>query len=45
VQTGWSGLALADLRGDGRSEIIVSNGQLDDAAKNQPGTFTIFFTK
>jgi FG-GAP-like repeat len=45
VQTGWSGLALADLRGDGKSEIIVSNGQFDDASKNQPGTFTIFFSK
>jgi FG-GAP-like repeat len=45
VQTGWSGLALADLRGDGKSEIIVSNGLLDDASKSQPGTFTIFFSK
>jgi hypothetical protein len=45
VQTGWSGLALADLRGDGKSEIIVSNGLLDDAAKNQPGTLTIFVSK
>jgi hypothetical protein len=45
VQTGWSGLALADLRGDGKSEIIVSNGLLDDASKNQPGTFTIFVSK
>jgi hypothetical protein len=45
VPTGWSGLALADLKGDGRSEIIVSNGLLDDAPKNQPGTLTIFVAK
>jgi hypothetical protein len=25
VPTGWSGLAIADLHGDGRSEILVSN--------------------
>jgi hypothetical protein len=45
VQTGWSGLAVADLKGNGKSEIIVSNGLLDDAAKNQPGTLTIFVSK
>jgi hypothetical protein len=45
VQTGWSGLAVADLKGDGKSEIIVSNGSLDDAPKNQPGTITIFVAK
>ena len=45
VPTGWSGLALADLKGDGKSEIIVSNGSPDDAPKNQPGTLTIFTAK
>jgi hypothetical protein len=45
VQTGWSGLAVADLKGNGKSEIIVSNGLLDDATKNQPGTITIFVSK
>jgi FG-GAP-like repeat len=45
VQTGWSGLAVADLKGDGKSEIIVSNGLLDSAPKNQPGTLTIFVPK
>jgi len=45
VQTGWSGLAVADLLGDGKQEIIVSNGALDDDPKNQPGTITIFFSK
>lgn len=45
VQTGWSGLAVADLKGDGKSEIIVSNGVLDNAPKNQPGALTIFVSK
>jgi len=45
VQTGWSGLAVADVLGDGKKEIIVSNGSLDDDPKNQPGTITIFFSK
>ncbi len=45
VQTGWSGIAMADLLGDGKSEIIVSNGALDNDPKNQPGTITIFFRK
>ena len=45
VPTGWSGLVVADLKGDGRSEIIVSNGSLDDAPRNQPGTLTIFVAK
>ena len=45
VPTGWSGLALADLKGDGKSEIIVSNGLLDDAPKIQHGTLTIFVAR
>jgi FG-GAP-like repeat len=45
AQTGWSGLALADLKGDGKNEIIVSNGLLDGAAKSRPGTLTIFVPK
>lgn len=45
VQTGWSGLAVADLMGDGKKEILVSNGALDNDPKNQPGTITIFFSK
>jgi hypothetical protein len=45
VQTGWSGLAAADLKGDGKSEILVSNGVLDNTSKHQPGTITIFFGK
>ncbi len=31
--------------GDGKKEIIVSNGALDNDPKNQPGTITIFFSK
>jgi hypothetical protein len=45
VQTGWSGMTVADVLGDGRKEIIVSNGALDNDAKDQPGTITIFFLK
>ncbi len=45
VQTGWSGVAVADLLGNGKAEIIVSNGALDDDPKNQPGSITIFFSK
>lgn len=42
VKTGWSGLVVADLWGDGRDEMIVSNGGLDNDPRNQPGTITIF---
>lgn len=45
VQTGWSGLAVADLLGDGKHEIIVSNGALDNDPKDQPGSITIFYWK
>jgi hypothetical protein len=45
VQTGWSGLAVAYLKGNGKSEIIVSNGVLDGAPKDLPGTLTIFVPK
>jgi hypothetical protein len=45
VKTGWSGLAVADLWGDGRDEMIVSNGALDNDPRNQPGTITIFSRK
>jgi hypothetical protein len=37
VETGWSGLAVGNLRGNGKDDIIVSN--------NSSGTITIFFGK
>jgi len=45
VKTGWSGLTIGDARGDGKQEIVVSNGELDEARKGQPGTITIFSRK
>jgi len=42
VQTGWSGLAIADLNGDGKDDIIVSNGPLDTEQSPPLGTITIF---
>jgi hypothetical protein len=45
VQTGWSGLAVADLDGDGKSEILVSNGRLDGGGRTQGSTVTIFVPK
>jgi hypothetical protein len=37
VETGWSGLAVGNLRGNGKDDIVVSN--------NSSGTITIFFSK
>ncbi len=45
VQTGWSGLAVADLLGNSKDEIIVSNGALDSDPKGLPGSITFFFKK
>jgi hypothetical protein len=45
VKTGWSGLAISDVRGDGKKEIVISNGELDEAPEGQPGTITIFSRK
>jgi FG-GAP-like repeat len=45
VKTGWSGLAAGDVKGDGKQVIVVSNGELDEASKGQPGTITIFAWK
>ncbi len=45
VQTGWSGLAVADLNGDGEDEIVVSNGATGSESNPRTGTVTIFFRK
>jgi hypothetical protein len=45
VQTGWSGLAVADLNGDGKDDIIVTNKELDGSGKASPDTVTILFSK
>ena len=45
VQTGWSGLAVADLNGDGKDDIIVSNGILDAERSSSSGTITILLSK
>ena len=53
VETGWSGLAAADLTGDGKDDIIVSNYGPENGPENGPkhgtrplaGTITIFMSK
>lgn len=45
VQTGWSGLAVADLQGRGRDDIVVSNNVLDNVPKPATGTITILWSK
>lgn len=45
VQTGWSGLAIADLNGDGKDDIVVSNTVLENEPQPASGTITIFFSK
>lgn len=45
VQTGWSGLAVADLQGRGKDDIIVSNNVLDNEPKPAVGTITILSVK
>ncbi len=45
IQTGWSGLSVADLNGDGKDDIIVSNGVLDAKHSHASGTITILLSK
>jgi hypothetical protein len=41
VQTGWAGVAIADLKRRGKDDVVVSNGLLDDQPKSASGTITI----
>ena len=41
VQTGWAGVAVADLEGRGKDDIVVSNGLLDYQPRTIQGTITI----
>jgi len=45
VKTGWSGIAVGDLKGSGKQQIVVSNGELDAAPSRQRGTITVFSWK
>ena len=45
VQTGWSGLAVADLEGRGKGDIVVSNNVLDNEPQPLTGTITILSAK
>jgi hypothetical protein len=45
VQTGWAGVAVADLEGRGKDDIVVSNSVLDNQPKPANGTITILSSK
>ena len=45
VPTGWAGVAIADLEGRGKDDIVVSNGLLDDQPRSTNGTITILSKK
>jgi len=45
VHTGWAGVAMADLEGRGKDDIVVSNGLLDYQPRSTDGTVTILSSK
>ncbi len=45
VQTGWAGIAMADLQGRGKNDIVVSNGVPDNQPKPATGTITILSSR
>ena len=45
VQTGWAGVAVADMQGRGKSDIVVSNSFSDAQAKPAIGTITVLSSK
>jgi hypothetical protein len=45
VQTGWAGVAVADLQGRGKGDIIVSNNVLENQPTPVKGTITILSSK
>jgi hypothetical protein len=45
VQTGWAGVAVADLEGRGKDDIVLSNSVLDNQPKPANGTITILSSK
>lgn len=45
VHTGWAGVAVADLGGRGKDDIIVANGLLDYQPRSTQGTITILSSK
>jgi FG-GAP-like repeat len=45
IQTGWSGVAVADLQARGKADIIVSNSTPDNQPKPAHGSITILSVK
>jgi len=45
VQTGWAGVAIADLERRRKDDIIVSNGLLDEEPRSRRGTITVLSSK
>jgi hypothetical protein len=45
VQTGWAGVAIADLEGRGKDDVVVSNGVVDSQSKSTAGTITVLSSK